>query len=85
MSRKDIQNPIKFFAALQNTLLINKDIWTQLQLTYWRCTEQDAATRTDSWEKMEENGSTAAACFPWKNSKGHEQDNQLNVFCLFKF
>jgi len=54
---------------------------SKLQLTYWSCTKQNAATRTDGWEEMQENGSTAAACFPWKNSKGHEQDTQLHVFC----
>jgi hypothetical protein len=43
-------------------------------LTYWRSRKEDAATRTDGWEEMQENGSAAAACFPWKNSKVNEQD-----------
>jgi len=41
----------------------------QLQLTYWRCTKQDAATRTEGWKEMQGNGSTAAVCFPRKNSR----------------
>lgn len=52
---------------------------SKLHLTYWRCAKQDAAMTTDGWEEMQENGFTAAACFPWKKSKGHEQDTQLHV------